>query len=59
KFDVAKWEDLGKVVVINIDGYTLKAFKFGFRIRPNNLKFDNLGRSGSSLAAVVVADDRT
>ncbi|KAG0014336.1 hypothetical protein BGZ81_000526, partial [Podila clonocystis] len=44
KFDVAKWEDLRKVVVIDINGHTLEAIKFGLRIWPNHLEIDNFGR---------------
>jgi len=46
KFDVATWEDIWKVAVVNIDGYTLETFKFGFRIRLNNSEINLLSRVG-------------
>jgi len=53
KFDVATWEDLWKVVVVDIDGYTLETFKFRLRIGPNNLKFANLGRVDDTMLIYV------
>lgn len=66
---MATWEEFWRVVVIDTDRHMLETFKFGLRIRPNNLEIDNLGMVvitiliyvpvGRSPAVVVVAVGQT
>jgi len=52
ELDMSLWKDLWKVVVVNVDGDSLKTLQFWFWIRADNLELDDLRRIGDNHADI-------
>lgn len=52
ELNMSLWEDLWKIAVVDIDWDTLQAVQLWFRVRADNLEFDDLCGIGDNHADV-------